>query len=226
MLADHCWSYCVWCVCVLLSLTAKHHCLPQPRGPQWLTVPARWHGGTSLYAAVGEGGANGRHSGAQRPACGAAWRGLSFLFFFRPRYCWLSSICLSTCLSSGISPITFSLPGSTTLSVSFWFSYRCFLFSSSLCSFVTIDFLVVYAPELMDLSTLAQKIRTNYLTSLLLACQAVTYPFKVDLGNDCISILCLKLRLMFKADDIWFVAPFFNYFLRSLEMEKAFLLVF
>lgn len=93
-------------------------------------------------------------------------------------------------------------------------------------SFVTIDFLVVYAPELIDLSTLAQKIRTNYLTSLLLACQAVTYPFKVDLGNDCISILCLKLRLMFKADDIWFVAPFFNYFLRSLEMEKAFLLVF
>lgn len=63
-----------------LCVAAKHHRMSQPRGPQRLTLPAGRHGGTSVHAAAGERGANGRHSGAQRPARGAAWRGPRYIF--------------------------------------------------------------------------------------------------------------------------------------------------
>lgn len=63
-------------ICSALSLfPAKHHCLSQPGRPKWLAIPAGGHGGASLYVASGEGGANGRHSGTQRPPCRAAGRG-------------------------------------------------------------------------------------------------------------------------------------------------------
>lgn len=70
-----------WHVCVPLSTTAKHHCLSQPGRPQWLAIPAGRHGRTSVHAATGEGGANGRHGGTQRPARGVARRG-SLIFLF------------------------------------------------------------------------------------------------------------------------------------------------
>lgn len=75
----------------------------------------------------------------------------------------------------------------------------------------------------MDQSALVQRMRKNDLSSLLLACQSVTYPFKVDLDNDCISILCSKQNLMLKADSFWLLAPFSNDLPRSLE--NAFLIV-
>lgn len=55
---------------------AKHHRLSQPGGSQRLSLPAGGHGGTPVHAPAGEGGADGRHGGAQRPARGAAGRGL------------------------------------------------------------------------------------------------------------------------------------------------------
>lgn len=92
-----------------------------------------------------------------------------YLFFLMPYYCCLWSMCSSICLSLGISPISFSLPGSTSLSVpSRFFLPLPFLFTTSVLSFVTIDFLVVYGPELIDLSTLVLKIRKK--TSLPFCC--------------------------------------------------------
>lgn len=90
---------------VPLSFAAKHHCLSQPGRPEWLTLPAGRHGGPSVYVAPGEGGANGRHSGTQRLACGAARRGPLFIIF---SLSFLFALCLSTCLISSIPPICFS----------------------------------------------------------------------------------------------------------------------
>lgn len=64
------------------QFTAKHHCLSQPGGPQWLALPVGGHGGTSVHAALGEGGTHGRHGGTQRPTRGAARRGPLTLLFF------------------------------------------------------------------------------------------------------------------------------------------------
>lgn len=105
-----------------LWFAAKHHRLSQPSWPGWLALPAGGHGGTSVYVAPGEGGANGRHSGAQRPARGAARRGPLLIWF---------PVSLSVC------PLTFfpsvSLPGSTTLSLTCSLSSCCmYVFSNYL----------------------------------------------------------------------------------------------
>ena len=49
--------------------------MSQPSGPQRLTLPAGGHGRPAVHAAPGEGGADGRGSGPQRPPRGAARRG-------------------------------------------------------------------------------------------------------------------------------------------------------
>lgn len=85
-------------------MVAKHHRLPQPSGPQRLPLPAGGHGGPPVHAAAGEGGANGRHRGAQRPARGAARRGWSdsLLRLKSPRS--LSVLCLTILLESSALP--------------------------------------------------------------------------------------------------------------------------
>ena len=49
--------------------------MSQPSGPQRLTLPAGGHGRPAVHAAPGEGGADGRGSGPQRPPRRAARRG-------------------------------------------------------------------------------------------------------------------------------------------------------
>lgn len=65
---------------VILSVShaAKHHRLPQPGRPERLPLPAGRHGGPPVHAAAGEGGADGRNGGSQRPARGTARRGPCF----------------------------------------------------------------------------------------------------------------------------------------------------
>ncbi len=168
-----------WFVCVPLSFAAKHHCLSQPGGPQWLPLPSGGHGGTSVHAAVGEGGTNGRHSGTQRPARGAAWRGPLFILFFMSLYLCLSSLCLSTCLSSGISPFCFSLPGSTTLAVACWFFLLLpFPFSTPFCYDWLLNGLWPWQ-EIMDQSTFVQKMRKMVAPLCCLLARLSLIPFKL-----------------------------------------------
>lgn len=58
-----------------VSHAAKHHRLPQPGRPERLPLPAGRHGGPPVHAAAGEGRADGRNGGSQRPARGTARRG-------------------------------------------------------------------------------------------------------------------------------------------------------
>ena len=53
--------------------------MSQPSGPQRLALPAGGHGGPAVHVAPGEGGADGRGGGPQRPPCGAARRGVSLI---------------------------------------------------------------------------------------------------------------------------------------------------
>lgn len=65
----------MFCAPLSVSHAAKHHRLPQPGRPQRLPLPAGRHGGPPVHAAAGEGGADGRNGGPQRPARGTARRG-------------------------------------------------------------------------------------------------------------------------------------------------------
>lgn len=97
-------------VCSALFLfPAQHHCLSQPSRPKWLAIPAGRHGGAPLHVAPGERGANGWHSGAQGPACGAAWRGEPFSYVFDLSHCVIFDLSLDLlpCFCSSVASFSF-----------------------------------------------------------------------------------------------------------------------
>lgn len=132
---------------VLPVIAAKYDCLPQPCRPQWFTLPAGWHGGPPLHAAAGERGANGRHRGTQRPACGAARRGTHLSF----------SLCcfISVGLRSVYPPDCPLAPLPSAFHYLSWqsifllvdFLLLPFLLITPVPLCVTIDFLMVYGPK-------------------------------------------------------------------------------
>lgn len=130
-----------------LFLAAKYHCLPQPGGPQWVALPAGRHGGSSVHAAPGEGGANGRHRGSEGPACRASGRGAHL----SSPPCLLISVCLHSVYPPDC-PLAFLPFASLAVSVIhylacwflfflFWVLFQLFIYPD----FVTIDSLMVLA---------------------------------------------------------------------------------